>query len=672
MKYVNVVIDNKSNSTDYYYTYRSFFEEIQIGQRVIVPFGRANSEKEAYVFDVVEEINIKQKGIKNIISIDNDVQLSLESVALCKWMRDYYFCRYIDAIKCFVMDGKVSKKMLLEAKSKDEKGFIKDSNLELTEEQKNAINLIFPNIDAGINKKFLIHGVTSSGKTELYIRIIEKTLSVGKTAIMLVPEISLTSQIIDRFEKHFGSSELAILHSKLSKGARQNQWNKIKNKEAKIVIGARSAIFAPLENIGMIIIDEEHDGSYKSDMTPKYDTIEVAIERTKINNAILIQGSATPSINSYYNSNVGTYTLINLKERFNKTLLPEVALVDMREELKNGNKSIFSRILYNEIDVNLKQGKQIILFLNRRGYSTFITCRNCGFTMKCQDCGVALTYHKDFNKAVCHYCGHKEKVESICPSCKQKYLKHFGTGTEKVEELTKELFPEAKIQRLDLDAVKKIGDIDKILSEFKKGKTNILIGTQIVAKGLDFSNVGLVGIIAADISLNIPDYRSSERSFQLITQAAGRSGRGSEKGKVVVQSYLPEHYAITASINHDYKRFYNDEIFMRKQLNYPPFSNVILITIASKSEDISRSAAQSIYNLIKSKAGTNLEKNILPATQSVIYKSKDYFRNQIIIKADNEKINSYRKLLWKIKDRNTENSKSGVLLSIDINPSSFY
>jgi primosomal protein N' (replication factor Y) len=672
MKYVNVVIDNKSNSTDYYYTYRSFFEEIQIGQRVTVPFGISNTIKEGYVFEIIEDINIKQKGLKDIISIDDEVHLSFEAVQLCMWMRDYYFCRYIDAIKCFIMDGKISKKIMIESKEKRDKEFIKEINLVPTDEQKNAMNSIFPSIDAGQNKTFLIHGVTSSGKTELYIRIIEKVLSIGKTAIMLVPEISLTSQIIDRFEKHFGSNELAVLHSKLSKGARQNQWNRIKNKEAKIVIGARSAIFAPIENIGIIIIDEEHDGSYKSDMTPRYDTLEVAKERAKFNNAILIHGSATPSINSYYNSTIGKYNLINLKERFNKTLLPDVALVDMREELKKGNKSIFSRLLYNEIEKNLELGKQIILFLNRRGYSTFITCRSCGFTMKCKDCGVALTYHKDDNKAICHYCGHKEKVESICPNCKQKYLKHFGTGTEKVEELTKELFPSANIQRLDLDAVKKIGDIDKVLSEFRRGKANILIGTQIVAKGLDFSNVGLVGIIAADISLNIPDYRSAERSFQLITQAAGRSGRGAEKGKVIVQSYLPEHYAITASINHDYNKFYNDEIFMRKQLNYPPFSNVILITVASKNEDVSRSVAQSIYNLIKSKAGSKLEQNILPVTQSVIYKTKDYYRNQIIIKSDNEKIDSYRKLLWKIKNRNTENSKSGVLLSIDINPSSFY
>jgi primosomal protein N' (replication factor Y) len=672
MKYVNVVIDNKSNSTDYYYTYRSFFEEIQIGQRVTVPFGISNSVKEGYVFEIIEDSNIKQKGLKDIISIDYEIYLSLETVQLCKWMRDYYFCRYIDAIKCFIMDGKVSKKILLETKEKCEKEFIKEINLVPTDEQKDAMNSIFPSIGVGKNETFLIHGVTSSGKTELYIRIIEKALAMGKTAIMLVPEISLTSQIIDRFEKHFGSMKLAVLHSKLSKGARQNQWNRIKNNEAQIVIGARSAIFAPIENIGIIIIDEEHDGSYKSDMTPKYDTLEVANERAKFNNAILIQGSATPSINSYYNSTIGRFNLINLKERFNKTLLPDVSLVDMREELKNGNKSIFSRLLYNDIESNLKQGKQIILFLNRRGYSTFITCRSCGFTMKCGDCGVALTYHKEDNKAICHYCGHKEKVENICPNCKQKYLKHFGTGTEKVEELTKELFPDANIQRLDLDAVKKIGDIDKVLSEFRRGKINILIGTQIVAKGLDFSNVGLVGIIAADISLNIPDYRSSERSFQLITQAAGRSGRGDEKGKVIVQSYLPEHYAITASINHDFNKFYNDEIFMRKQLNYPPFSNVILITIASKNEDVSRAVAQSIYSLIKSKAGTKLEQNILPVTQSVIYKSKDYYRNQIIIKADNEKIDSYRKLLWRIKNRNTENSKSGVLLSIDINPSSFY
>ncbi|MEI8215471.1 MAG: primosomal protein N' [Eubacteriales bacterium] len=672
MKYVNVVIDNKSNSTDYYYTYSSFFDQVELGQKVLVPFGRSNTLKEAYIFQILENTESKIKNIKEIIEIKIDGSISQEAVEICIWMREHYFCRYIDAVKCFTMPGKPNKKVSVFESAKDEDDFIGEAELTLTEEQDTAKGILFPAINAKVNRTFLIHGVTSSGKTEIYIRAIKETLSLGKTAIMLVPEISLTSQIIERFEKRFGMEKIAVLHSKLSRAQRQREWDRIKNKEASIVIGARSGIFAPLENIGIIVIDEEHDGSYKSDMTPKYDTIEVAAMRAYFNDAIFLLGSATPSINSYYNCMESRAQLIKLNERFNKTSLPDVTLVDMREELKNGNRSIFSRELYSEIENNLAIGKQVILFLNRRGYSTFITCRGCGYTMKCKDCGVALTYHKGTDVAVCHYCGYKEKVQNICPNCNQKYLKHFGTGTEKVEELARELFPTAGIERLDLDAVKKISDMDKILCDFRKGKVQILIGTQIVAKGLDFSNVGLVGIIAADISLNIPDYRSAERSFQLITQAAGRAGRGSEIGKVVVQSYFPEHYAIMTAINHDYQGFYKDEIFIRKNLNYPPFNQIILITISSKQEEIAQAAAESIYKIIKIKAGENEGKNVLPATQSVIFKSKEYYRYQIIIKASNEKMESYRKLLWKIKMRNTENNKSDVLISIDVNPYSFY
>ena len=642
MKYVNVVIDNNTDHTDNLYTYLCEDDRVKVGDKVSVPFAQGNRIKEAYVFQVADSLSEEIKGIKAISGIDGEISLSEEAIATCIWMKRQYLCRYIDAVNCFTPAGSSSKRGKIRTPYKETIGEIIENRV-LTEEQKSAIGSIHPYLKKQEHRTFLIHGVTSSGKTEIYMQVIEECVESGKTAIMLVPEISLTPQTIDRFIGRFGAEQIAVLHSKLSLGERFDEWMRIKNGEVKIVIGARSAVFAPLENIGIIVLDEEHETTYKSDMTPKYDTIEVAIRRARRNNAIVLLGSATPSLVSTYKAENGEYQKIILNERFNKTPLPDIEIMDMREELKQGNKSIFSVSLYQEMKKNLEEKRQVILFLNRRGYSTFVSCRSCGYVMKCKECGISLTYHKHRNEAVCHFCGYREKIPTVCPECGGKYIKYFGTGTEKVEEAAKEIFPEYMVDRLDLDTITKKGSIDKILNSFKKGKTNILIGTQLVAKGLDFSNVGLVGIVSADISLNVPDFRSSERTFQLITQAAGRAGRGDLRGKVLIQSYNPDHYSILAAADHDYEAFYRAESRLRQQIGYPPYSDLVQIIISSEKEkeayEICRLVAKDFIKAV----GAEEERYVLGPHAAPMNKIKGLYRYQLLIKCFPGKRKDYSK-----------------------------
>lgn len=671
MKYINVVIDNNSDHTDNLYTY--YCEEddrVSVGSKVYVPFAKGNRVREAYVFKMADSPPNEIKGIKKIISVDAEISLSEEAISTCVWMKHRYLCRYIDAIKCFTPSGTSSKRGKIRTPYKDAPGE-EISHRTLTKEQENAVSEISPFIKNQEHGVFLIHGVTSSGKTEIYMQIINDCISSGKTAIMLVPEISLTPQTIHRFIGRFGAEQIAVLHSKLSLGERYDEWMRIKKGHVKIVIGARSAVFAPLSNIGVIVLDEEHETTYKSDMTPKYDTAEVAIHRAVKHNAVVLLGSATPSLVTFYKAETGKYRKITLNERFNKTPLPSVVSIDMRNELKNGNKSLFSVALYQEMKKNLEEKRQVILFLNRRGYSTFISCRSCGYVMKCRECGISYTYHKSRNEAVCHYCGAHEKVAGKCPVCNSRYFKYFGTGTEKVEEVTRQIFPEYTVDRLDLDTVARKGSIDRILNSFKKGKTNILIGTQLVAKGLDFSNVGLVGIVSADISLNIPDYRAAERTFQLITQAAGRAGRGSYTGKVLIQSYTPEHYSITAAANHDYDTFYRTECDIRKQVGYPPFSNIFQVIISSESESEAYEKAVEVTAEFIRNTNPGEAKYILGPQAATMNKVKGNYRYQILIKCFPGKRKLYSQVLNEIKLKINTDRKAKYLMSVDINPYSF-
>jgi len=670
MKYVNVVIDNNTDHTDNLYTYRCEDDSVKTGAKVYVPFAKGNRIKDAYVFQVADQLDEEIKGIKAIAGIDPDISLSEEAIATCVWMKRRYLCRYIDAIKCFTPAGTSSKRGRIRTPYKDFTAEKTEARI-LTAEQKTALETILPSIRNREHKIWLVHGVTSSGKTELYMQVIEACIAAGKTAIMLVPEISLTPQTIERFIGRFGSDQIAVLHSKLSMGERYDEWMRIKNGGVKIVIGARSAVFAPLSDIGVIVLDEEHETTYKSDMTPKYDTVEVAAIRAKRNHAVVLLGSATPSLVSSYKAETGEYERILLTERFNKTPLPSVEIIDMREELKNGNKSIFSIPLYREMKRNLEEKKQVILFLNRRGYSTFVSCRSCGYVMRCGECGISLTYHKSRNEEICHFCVSREKVPSVCPACGGRYIKHFGTGTEKVEEVTKEIFPEYTVDRLDLDTAAKKGSIDKILNSFRKGKTNILIGTQLVAKGLDFSNVGLVGIVSADITLNVPDFRSAERTFQLITQAAGRAGRGEDPGKVLIQSYNPEHYSIVAAAAHDYEAFYHAETAIRKQIGYPPFSDLIQIVISSEQEAEAYEVCRRVSEDFTRDAGRSEEQFVFGPQAAPMNKIKGLYRYQLLIKCFPGKRKEYTRILNKIKMGINTDRNAKYFISIDVNPYSF-
>ncbi|MBN7772045.1 replication restart helicase PriA [Clostridium aminobutyricum] len=667
MKYVNVAIDNNNDNTDLLYTYGSQFDQVKVGQKVLVPFAKGNRLKDAYVFEVRDSLEQEIKGLKYIDRIDSEISLTEEMMETCKWMRTRYLCRYMDGINCFIPSGAVSKRGKKRIPYQDSLGQFEPIDA-LTEEQIHAIHCVQPSIEKEQHELFLVHGVTGSGKTEVYIQLIKKVLEKGKNAIVLVPEISLTTQVIQRFIGRFGQENIAVLHSKLSLGERYDEWMRIRNGQVRIAIGARSAVFAPFDNIGIIIMDEEHESTYKSDMSPKYDTLEVAIKRVKAFNGVLVSGSATPSVVSNFRVQQGIYKKIELRERYNKLALPKVEIIDMRQELKNGNKSIFSQTLYQRMRECLQSGRQVILFLNRRGYSTFISCRECGYVMKCPECGISLTYHKAQNAAVCHYCGRMMPLPNHCPECNSKYIKHFGTGTEKVEEMTAELFPEYSIERLDLDSIKRKGSLDKILDNFRKEKTKILIGTQLVAKGLDFKNVGLVGIISADVMLNIPDFRAAERTFQLITQAAGRAGRGEEEGNVVIQSYNTEHYSILAASHQDYQMFYDMEILLRKHMCYPPYSDILQVIILAGSEEAAANGSLQAEMMIKKALSEKAAENVFPPQPLMLNKQKETYRYYILIKCPSGKRNEYLTAIHQVKKHVNTGKKTAFSVSVDINP----
>ena len=541
------------------------------------------------------------------------------------------------------------------------------TKLTLTEEQANAFNAICDSMDDMLFSEFLLYGVTGSGKTEVYLQLIEKALNEHKSSILLVPEISLTPQTVNRFIARFGKENIAVLHSKLSIGERYDEWNKINEGRAKIVIGARSAIFAPVKDLGLIIIDEEHDSSYKSEMTPKYDAKEVARFMCKEENVPLLLGSATPDIDTYYRAKNEEIMLLELKNRANKASLPDIEIIDLREELAKGNKSMISTRLYEEIQKNLNDKKQTILYLNRRGFSTFVMCRNCGYTVKCKNCNINLTYHANTNKLKCHYCGYEEKLVTKCPSCGSEQIRYFGTGTQKLEYEINKLFPNASTIRMDIDTVSKKNSHEQILEKFKNDSIDILIGTQMVVKGHHFPNVTLVGVIAADGSLNIDDFRANERTFQILTQVAGRAGRGEDKGRVIIQTYNPDNFSIECAKKQDYDLFYNTEISLRKQLKYPPFCDIILIGFTSVIEQEVAKVAGKIHEYLKNRVlKENLGIILYKALPSPIDKIKNKYRWRILIKCKfgeeiTDLINDVLEEFQKLKSKSTK-------ITIDLNP----
>ena len=535
-----------------------------------------------------------------------------------------------------------------------------------TDEQKTVIDHLNAAIDEGRSEKILLRGVTGSGKTEVFLQAIEKVIEMGKNAIMLVPEISLTPQMVQRFVGRFGN-RVAVIHSALSAGERFDQWNKIKHGEVRVVVGARSAIFAPMENIGIIILDEEHENSYKSETTPRYHAIDVAEKIAADESAILVLASATPSVTEYYKAKNGEYTLFEMTKRYNEGAMPDVNIVDMRGELfQNKNKSPLSLKLQAEISKNLERGEKTILFLNRRGYSTFVSCRECGEVINCPDCSIAMTYHKNRDSLSCHYCGYTVQNIKECPACGSAYVKYFGTGTQKIEEELRRLFPTAGVLRMDTDTTSQKGGHARILDEFCKEGADILLGTQMVTKGLDFHDVTLVGVLAADTALALDDFRANERSFSLFTQVCGRAGRGERPGRAVIQTYQPFNSIIRYSKTHDYTAFYENEIIQRKRLNYPPFCDIIYIMVTGEDEAEVRDCADEIGNDIKNymKSDDGIF-SILGPAPAPIEKIRNNYRYRILLKCKDA--DEIHELLRGIYEKH-EKGRRKVYMTLDTNP----
>ena len=688
--FVEVLVEIKAKAIDKTFTYKvgdKFKNEIEIGKRVLVPFGK--QKLEGFILDIKENINVEYE-IKNIISvIDSKPVLTKELLILGKYIKEQTLCNLITAYETMLPTAlkakhniKINKKYetylklminyedaIKKVKNEKQKEIIenlKERKLknELTKISLSAVNTLLKNkiiieekeevyrlkshekenfekpkltieqqnvikciIDDKENKPFLLHGVTGSGKTEVYMRLIENNLKNKKEAIILVPEISLTPQLVQRFKKRFGNN-VAILHSGLSNGEKYDEWRRIEKKEVSIVIGARSAIFAPFDNIGIIIIDEEHSENYKQENIPKYNAIQVALFRAKYNHAKIVLGSATPSIESYTKASIGIYKLLKMKSRVNNNL-PKVTLVDMKEEYKSKNK-IISRILKEKIEQAISKNEQVMILLNRRGYTTITTCKNCGYTLKCPNCDIPLTYHKHSNNSRCHYCGYAIKKLEICPNCKSKDINDTGLGTEKLEQYINENINGAKVIRMDVDTTVRKGSHEKIIKEFEKNNYNILIGTQMISKGLDFENVSVVGVINADQTLNIPDFRSGERTFQLLNQVAGRAGRAKIKGEVIIQGFNIDHYSIVCASNHDYETFYKLELGIRKKLGYSPYYNLCLIKIKGKDINDCFKEGNKIVSYLKSKNLPNT--NVLGPSVSNIPKINNIYNIQIVIK----------------------------------------
>lgn len=690
--YAKVLTEIGAKNVDKTFLYRipsNLESSVSKGKRVKIPFG--NRYLEGFVIDITSSLeeNIKVKDILEVI--DEKAILNEELLLLGKYIADKTLCSLITAYQTMLPKAlkanikinmkPIKEKYLLLNKNKDIDSYLKncpyksqveilnklkeekevkidkltssintlikkdliyleyrdkyryeynkntlDKKVTLNEEQENAVNIVSNNFNSAIT--YLLYGVTGSGKTEVYLSLIEKVINNGKSAIMLVPEISLTPQIISRFKARFGD-DVAVLHSALSDGERYDEYRKIMEDKVHIVVGARSAIFAPLKNIGIIIIDEEHVQTYKQDTSPRYHARDVAIWRSNYYKCPLILGSATPSLESYARALKNIYYLLELKQRANKKALPNITVVDMKKEYAKKN-MIFSDALKKNINKCLDLKEQVILLLNRRGYSSIITCKDCGHVFKCPNCDISLTYHKTSNILRCHYCGYATNFPSNCPNCKQKNLKDFGLGTERLEEEINHLFPQARVVRMDLDTTSKKGGHEKIIDDFANYKYDILVGTQMIAKGLDFPLVTLVGVINADMSLNIPDFRSSERTFQLLCQVSGRAGRASKEGNVIVQAINNEHYSIKYAMKHDYLGFYQEEMNIRKILKYSPYYYITLIKIMAKDYTKGMNEAIKIASYLKKELSK--ETIVLGPSPANVLKINNIYNFQCIIK----------------------------------------
>ena len=545
--------------------------------------------------------------------------------------------------------------------------FEKTTALSLNAEQQVAVETILQSVQEQQSQTYLLEGITGSGKTEVYLQVIAEVLNQGKTAIMLVPEISLTPQMVQRFKSRFGE-HVAVMHSGLSQGEKYDEWRKIERGEAEVVVGARSAIFAPIENIGVIIIDEEHEASYKQEETPRYHARDLAIWRSEYHHCPVVLGSATPSLESRARAQKNVYQRLRLTQRANQAAtLPTIDVVDMRQEVENGNVSSFSMSLQEKLQERLEKNEQSVLLLNRRGYSSFVMCRDCGYVLPCPNCDISLTLHMDSKTMKCHYCGHEERIPYRCPNCGQDKIRYYGTGTQKVEEELQTLLPDSRILRMDVDTTRRKGAHEKILRTFGEGQADILLGTQMIAKGLDFPNVTLVGVLNADTALNLPDFRSSERTFQLLTQVSGRAGRAEKPGEVIIQSFNPEHYAIQLAKAQDYEDFYTKEMYIRHRRDYPPYYFTVQITASHPEEN--EAAKQMFQIATKLKQGLSPQAILLGPTPNAIMRVNNRYFYQVIIKYKQEPM--LQPLLKEILTDTQRATARGLKLSIDAEPMNF-
>ena len=669
-KYADIIIDISHEAIDRTFQYiipENLQGELEVGMQVVVPFGQGNRRRKGFVINITDEAEYAPDKMKEISEIaDKGLKMEGKLIKLAGWLRTNYGSTMINAINT-VMPVRETVRKTKQKVSEDPVEILKEPVTTLTDAQKNLVEEFENDQQAGKQNIYLIHGVTGSGKTEVYIQCIKNVIRQGRQAILLVPEIALTYQSVARFRQHFGD-RIGVINSKQSKGEKCQVFMKAKDGELDVIIGPRSALFAPCRNLGLIVIDEEHDGAYKSDQTPKYHARDVAVKRAEIESAALIMGSATPTLESYTLAKQGIYRLWELPARPGQMELSETSVVDMRTELRQGNRSIVSRQLYELMADRLQKKEQIMLFINRRGYNTFVSCRECGEAIRCPKCDVTLAVHNN-GYMYCHYCGYSIKQPSECPKCKSKLIGGFGTGTQKVESEIKKLFPEAKILRMDKDTTTKKGDYSKIINSFLKREADILIGTQMIVKGHDFPGVTLVGVMLADLSLFANDFRAGEKTFDLITQAVGRSGRSEKGGHAVIQTYRPDNYAIALAANQDYREFYENEMAYRRMMKYPPVYNMMVILMTGENYDELYRESENIKKQVEQFANhlsAGRETRIIGPSDATIGKINNIYRRVIYIKSPDISV------LFRLRDAVEGQEYTGTNLITDINPVNMY
>lgn len=648
---IKIIWEYKDKKNEKFIKYISLADTMENIEKLVKDkkYRLGSKQKELIKFLSLNE-SVEQDALMQLLELSRSTIKSLESKGIVKIEMVEYYRKSINKLA------------------------YKDKEISLNKEQKEIYESILDKINYNSRKVTLLHGVTGSGKTEIYLELIEYMLSQGMDSIFLVPEIALTPQMIARVRSRFGDI-VGVFHSMLSEGEKHDVFREIKEGNVRVVIGTRSALFLPFTSLGLIVIDEEHEMSYRSEMTPKYDSIEVARYMAYKQGVTVLLASATPSISDYYRAEKGEYDLLTLNKRANNKPMPEIEVVDMREELHKGNKDDLSEKMIEEIQRTVESGNQAILFLNRRGFASFLTCKDCGHVFRCDRCDISLTYHKYKNKGVCHYCGKEEVIPDKCPECGNKNISPIGIGTEKIELYLKEKFPNYKILRVDKDTTSKKGQLEKILNSFNSGQADILIGTQILSKGHDFDNVTLVGIISADMMLNYPDYRAFESTFQLITQVSGRAGRSDKEGKVILQSYNTEHYAIQKAIDYDYKGFYQKEIAIRKTFGYEPFNNIFRLVFSGYKYNKVRENADRFLKTLEYLLKENniyFSDLILGPNECSINKINDKYRWQVIVKDNNMNVKKLKSMIKYIcVTKYEEIFDKDIVISIEQNPNSF-